>query len=169
MRKIILVLISLFFLTSFAQGLKGGVSKDVIPKGFYGTWGVISKLNSTNNPKIFNYESRDIWVLSGYMASNNSCVLVLENMQSGARSEISIKEKSADGKTLKFQKQKEEKEGSGYVLYIEKVEFTLLGNNFSGTDNYIVEHYDSEKNLTKKDEALYIVKGVRISGTNEIK
>lgn len=169
MRKIILVLISLFFLTSFAQGLKGGVSKDVIPKGFYGTWGVISKLDSTNNPKIFNYESRDIWVLSGYMASNNSCILVLENMQSGARSEISIKEKSADGKTLKFQKQKEEKEGSGYVLYIEKVQFTLLGNNFSGTDNYIVEHYDAQKNLTKKDEALYIVKGVRISGTNEIK
>ena len=169
MRKIIAVLICFLFLGSFAESLKGGVSKDYIPKGFFGSWGVISQLKSSNNPDIFNFESRDVWVLSGYQNLSKANILILENLQSGAKSEITIKDKSVDGHTLKFTRQKETREKTGYAVYREIVEFTLLGNNFSGSDTFIVEHYNTEKKLIKKDEALYKVSGVKISGSTEIK
>ena len=67
--------------------LKGGVVEEYIPEGFFGSWAVISKLESSNNPMYFNYESRDIWTLSGY-----DNVLILENLQSGAWGKIIVKE-----------------------------------------------------------------------------
>ncbi len=159
MKKIFLILISMLFLTVNADVLKGGVSEEYIPKGFFGSWGVISKMNSSNNPIAFNQESRDIWNLSGY---DNT--LILENLESGAHSEIKIKEKVSDNRTLKFSRQKEVKTADGKKIYKETVEFTLLGNNFSGTDDFIIEHYNEENKLIKKDEARYSVAGVRISG-----
>ena len=60
MKKLFLILTMLVFSLCSAETLKGGVSQDYIPKGFFGSWGVISKLNSTDNPRVFNYESRDI-------------------------------------------------------------------------------------------------------------
>ena len=150
----------LFFVVN-AQVLKGGVSEDYIPKGFFGSWGVISKLNNSNNPVIFNYESRDVWMLSGY-----GNVLVLENLESGARSEITIKDKSVDGKTLKFERQKVVQEGGKKVIYKETVSFVLYGNNFSGTDDFVVERYNEQNQFAKKDCAKYSISGVRISGTN---
>lgn len=159
MKKIFLILISMLFLTVNADTLKGGVSEEYIPKGFFGSWGVISKMNSSNNPIAFNQESRDIWNLSGY---DNT--LILENLESGAHSEIKIKEKVSDNRTLKFSRQKEVKTADGKKIYKETVEFTLLGNNFSGTDDFIIEHYNEENKLIKKDEARYSVAGVRISG-----
>lgn len=159
MKKIFLILISMLFLTVNADVLKGGVSEEYIPKGFFGSWGVISKMNSSNNPIAFNQESRDIWNLSGY---DNT--LILENLESGAHSEIKIKEKISDNRTLKFSRQKEVKTSNGKKIYKETVEFTLLGNNFSGTDDFIIEHYNEENKLIKKDEARYSVAGVRISG-----
>lgn len=161
MKKIILSLICLLFLSSYAIGLKGGVSEEYIPKGFFGSWAVISKLDSSNNPTIFNYESRDIWTLSGY-----DNVLILENQQSGARSEIVIKEKSTDGKTLTFKREKTVSPNSAKTIYKETVSFKLMGANFSGIDEFIVERYDSNNKLIKKDIATYHIAGVRISGEN---
>ena len=160
MRKFILLIFSLFFLCADASILKGSVSEEYIPSGFFGSWGVISKLDSSNNPTMFNYQSRDIWTLSGH---NN--VLVLQNLQSGARSEIRIKDKASDGRTLKFEREKIVKQDDlSKVIYREIVSFRLLGNNFSGTDKFIVEEYDKNNSLIKKNEALYIVEGVKISG-----
>ena len=116
-------------------------------------------MNSSNNPVVFNQESRDIWNLSGH-----DDILILENLESGAHSEIKIKEKVSDKRTLKFSRQKEVKTTDGKKIYKETVEFTLLGNNFSGTDDFIIEHYNEENKLIKKDEARYSVAGVRISG-----
>ena len=158
MRKFILTLICLMMFGASAQILKGGVSEDYIPSGFFGSWGVISKLDSSNNAAIFNMESRDVWMLSGH-----GNILVLENLESGARSEIEIKDKNKDGKTLKFERQKTVEKDGNKVIYREIVEFTLLGNNFSGTDDFIVETYDGI-NLIKKDCAKYSVAGVKISG-----
>ena len=87
MKKILSILVLFLFFSANAQMLKGGVSEDYIPKGFFGSWGVISKLNSSNNPTLFNYESRDVWMLSGY-----GNTLILENLESGARSEITVKD-----------------------------------------------------------------------------
>ena len=83
----------MLFLSAHPIALKGGVSEDYIPKGFFGSWGVISKLKTTNNPSLFNRESRDIWSLSGY---NN--VLFLENFETGAKSQIEIQNKERTAK-----------------------------------------------------------------------
>ena len=161
MKKFILILIIFLSLSVSAEALKGGVVEEYIPSGFFGSWGVISKLKSASTPEMFNYESKDIWTLSGY-----SNVLILENLESGARSEITVKEKSLDGKTLKFQRDKIVKEGNNKIIYKETVEFVLSGNNFKGTDNYTVEKYDLKGNKIKSDTAGYVISGIRISGTN---
>jgi len=160
MKKIFLIIFCLFFAFTHAEALKGGVIEEYVPKGFYGSWGVISKLKSTNNPSKFNYESKDIWILSG-----QGNILILQNLESGAYSEITIKEKSIEGKTLKFDRQKTIKTKEGKEIHKEGVIFTLLGKNFSGTDNFIVESYDKNNNLLKTDSALYRVEGVKISGS----
>ena len=110
---------------------------------------------------MFNFESRDVWMLSGY-----GNTLILQNLESGARSEIIVKDKSLDGKTLKFEREKVTKENNRKVIYKETVEFVLLGNNFKGEDNYNVQKYDINNKLIKNDTAKYSVSGVRISGTN---
>jgi len=158
MKKFFLVLFVFLFLNCQAQVLKGSVNEDYIPDGFYGTWGVISKLNDSNNPNLFNSQSKDIWVLSGY-----SNVLILENLQSGARSEIIIKTKEKD--SLKFEREKVVKNNNKKTIYKETVEFILSGDRFRGFDNFVVEDWENNK-LIKKNIAKYSVSGVRISGTN---
>ena len=159
MKKVLLAIISLSFLSASALSLKGGVHEEYIPNGFFGSWGVISKLESSNNPVLFNRESRDIWTLSGH-----SNILVLQNLESGAHSEITIKDKNKDGKTLKFQREKNVDENGIKIKYKEVVSFELFGNNFSGKDKFIVERYDKNNTLIKKDEATYLIEGVKLSG-----
>ena len=161
MKKIILTVFSLLALSATAESLKGGVVEEYIPEGFFGSWGVISKLKTATTPEMFNFESKDVWMLSGYANT-----LILENLESGARSEIIIKEKSLDGKTLKFEREKSVKENNKKIVYTETVEFVLNGNNFKGTDSYKVEKYDTKGNKVKSDKAEYAISGVRISGTN---
>ncbi len=159
MKKILLLLFCFLFIGANCETLKGGVYEEYIPKGFFGSWGVISKLKSATNPARFNYESRDVWMLSG---SGNT--LILENMESGAYSEITIKEKSIEGKTLKFRRTKTVKTKEGKELHTETVVFTLSGKYFSGTDEFAIESYDRENNFLKGDSATYEIKGVKISG-----
>ena len=66
MKKAIFVILVLIFNTLFASAetLKGGTVYDIVPRGFFGTWHVVSKMQSSNNPKIFNKLSVDIWNLS---------------------------------------------------------------------------------------------------------
>ena len=159
MKKILYILVILLFSFSSAQTLKAGIVEEYIPDGFFDSWGVISKLQNSNNLELFNYESKDIWTLSGY---NN--ILILENLESGAYSKIEISEKNQDGKTLKFSRSKTVQEKTGKIIYKETVEFILSGNNFSGKDNFIIEHYNQKNTLVKKDWANYKVSGVKISG-----
>ncbi len=160
MKKFLLILVFLLFLDARALSLKGGVVEEYIPKGFFGSWGVISKLNNSNNPSAFNFESRDIWMLSG-----RGNILILQNLESGAYSEIEIKDKSKDDKILKFTRTKTVVKNGQKIVYHEIVTFKLLGNNFSGSDEFTVEKYEGSK-LIKKDCAVYDIAGVRISGEN---
>lgn len=148
----------ILLLTSFSFGapLKGGVEDTYIPKGFYGSWGVISKLRETSNPSLFNYESRDVWTLSGF--SNK---LILENLESGAYSEILIKEKSLDNKTLNFQREKTTSRNGVKTVFQEKVSFVLNGNNFEGIDSFVIKRYDLIGNHLKTDYANYKCSGVK--------
>lgn len=158
MKKLLFLFFCLLLLPLNAQTLKGGIYEEYIPKGFFGSWGVISKLEQTNNPKLFNYQSKDIWTLSGY---NN--ILILENLESGATSKIEIKNKS-NSNILKFERSKENKQENSKIIYREIVQFKLNGNNFSGSDDFIVEEYDRNNKLIKKNQARYHVEGVKISG-----
>jgi hypothetical protein len=159
MKKTFLILILLFITNVHATTLKGGVLEEYIPKGFYGSWGVISKLQKSNNPTMFNFQSKDIWTLSGY-----GNILILENIESGAISEIKIQEKTTDGKTLKFEREKISRNNNYKLIYKEIVQFKLSGNNFSGTDDFIVEKYDNKNTLIEKNIANYRIEGVKISG-----
>jgi len=160
MKKFLLIVFSFLFFFANAEVLKGGVVSEYIPKGFFGSWGVISKLKSSTNPTKFNYESKDIWMLSG---SGN--ILILQNLESGAYSEITIKEKSIEGKTLKFDRQKTIRTKTGKEIHKETVEFILSGNFFTGYDNFKVESYDRDNSLIKEYSATYNIEGVRISGS----
>lgn len=159
MKKFIFIFLCFIFFSTNAQTLKAGIEETFVPAGFYGSWGVISKLKNCTNPDIFNFESRDIWILSGYGE-----VLVLENIESGAKSEIIMKEKNKDGKTLKFERQKTVVNFDEKIIYKETVTFVLNGNNFSGTDNFVIEKYTKKGSLISKNSANYQVEGVKIAG-----
>ena len=164
--KIFLLIVYFIFNIQFspAETLKGGTTFDAIPKGFFGTWRVISKMQSSNNPTIFNKLSVDIWNLSGALN-----VLVLENAVTGAKSSIQIEPKngSFDGKTLKFQRVKEEKSGKYKYIQRESPEFVLNNNIFKGFDTFIIEKYEDNK-LISKDVVKYVVIGQKISGESKI-
>ena len=161
MKKFIFTFIVLLFFSAYCESLKGGVVKEYIPDSFFGSWAVVSKLQNSTNPSMFNFESKDIWMLSGY-----ANILVLENLESGARSELIVKDKSTDNKILKFEREKTVKESSTTkTIYRENIEFILSDNKFSGTDNYAVEKYKNGSQISK-DNAKYKISGVRISGTN---
>ena len=165
MKKAIFVILVLIFNTLFASAetLKGGTVYDIVPRGFFGTWHVVSKMQSSNNPKIFNKLSVDIWNLS---AMGN--VLILENAMTGAKSSIQMQPNKGayDGKTLKFQRIKEEKEGRYKYIQRESPEFVLDGNVFRGYDTYIIEKYEDNK-LISKDVVKYIEIKKKISGESK--
>ena len=116
MKKIFLAIFLVFILQSFARAevLRGGATYDEIPKGFFGVWHVTSKMESSNNPSLFNKLSVDIWNLSGY-----GNVLILENSMTGAKSSIQVTpQKNYDGKSLKFTRVKEEIQGKTKTVHI---------------------------------------------------
>lgn len=158
MKKIILTLI-LITSSCAAFSLKGSVEQEYIPKGFFGSWVVVSKLNSTNNPSLFNSLSQDIWTLSGH-----DKILVLENKATGARSEIHIKEKpkeSKDGSVLKFKRVKKVNKDNTKIVFRETVSFVLIQDKFKGTDSYVVEKHRNGR-MIEKSEASYSIGGVKI-------
>ncbi len=169
MKKILIVIFLIFLfnvqtskLQTNAEVLRGGASYDEIPKGFFGVWHVTSKMESSNNPPIFNKLSVDIWNLSGY-----GNVLILENQMTGAKSSIQVEpQKSYDGKSLKFTRVKEEIQGKIKTVQKETPEFVLDKNIFRGFDTYIIEKYEDNK-LISKDVVKYKVIGQKISGESK--
>lgn len=163
MKKLFLAAIFIFFLScpSHAEVLKGSASYDAPFKGFFGTWHVTSKIESSNNYSMFNKMSVDIWNLSG---SGN--VLVLENGLTGAVSSVTVENASKfpDGKKLKFTRVKEFTEGNYKYKHIESPEFILEGDIFKGYDTFTVEKYDLNNKLISVDVVKYKVIGQKIAG-----
>lgn len=160
MRKFLLLLFVFFSLNAaFGETLRATVTKDEIPKGFFGTWHVTSKIKETNNRELFNPMSVDIWTLSGF-----GNTLILENVQSGASSSIQIaKGQNLDGKTLKFERRKEDTRGNIKIVQKESPVFKLNGDIFTGEDTFIIERYKNNQ-LFQKDVVKYNVIGQKISG-----
>lgn len=163
MKKFLLIFIFLIFLISpsNSETLRGSTSYDAPFKGFFGSWHVTSKIESSNNYSIFNKMSVDIWNLSGY---NN--VLILENGLTGAISQIKVDNalSNLDGKKLKFTRTKEFEENGFKYKHIEQPEFILDGDIFRGYDTFTIEKYDLKGNLISVDVVKYKVIGQKIAG-----
>ncbi len=151
----------LTFNLSYAETLKASASYDEPMKGFFGTWHVTSKIESSNNYSMFNKLSVDIWNLSGH-----GNVLILENGLTGAKSSIQINGSSdnLDGKKLKFVRVKEYKEGNYKYRHTESPEFILEGNIFRGYDTFKVEKFDLDNKLVSTNIVKYKVVGQKIAG-----
>lgn len=161
--KIILTLLLMLTLTitAFAQQtvLQAGISIDKIPKEFYGTWRVSSKLLSTNNDVIFKDSSIDLWNLS--RAGN---VITLENPFSGAKASISVDE--INGRQIKFKKIGD----YDNKKLTDMVELTLGKETFTGINKLKLDTIsDIDGHVIKSDTATYKLSGEKISGTNVIK
>lgn len=167
MKKILLVFFIYLIMPfgALAETLKGSAILDEIPKGFFGTWHVTSKMVESTNDSMFNPISVDIWNLSGY-----GNVLILENALTGAKSSIQTTpvDKGVEGKVLKFSRIKQEVSGNKKIVHKESPEFVLYGNIFKGYDIFIVEKYENGK-LISKDVVKYKVIGQKISGESKVK
>ena len=161
MKKFLLLLFCLIFtLSANAVSLSGGVSENVIDKGFFGTWHVTSKLIETNSTSEMARLSVHIWNLSG---SRN--VLVLENKFSGARSEIVVDKATVqpDGALLKFKRVSQQGDEANKIVLTEMPEITLKGDIFQGYDTFYIEKYNNGV-LYKKEVVKYKLVGQRITG-----
>lgn len=134
--------------------LKCGVSLDKIPKEFYGTWRVSSKLVSTNSPSLFKETSVDLWNLS--RVGN---VITLDNPFSGAKASISVDEVSDN--LIKFKKIGD----YDSKKLTDTVQMTLGKETFTGV-NYLKMDTISEVDghVIKTETASYKLTGEKISG-----
>jgi hypothetical protein len=155
---IILFFIALSTVQVFANttSLSGGVSATDVLNQFYGTWHVTSKIVETDDPKMFNKFSVDIWELSG-----RGNTLILANPVSGAVSTVNITDRNIEGKTLKFTRVKVEQLGDVKVVYTEIPELTIEGNIFRGFDTYTVERYKNGA-LVKRNVVKYQIVGQKL-------
>jgi hypothetical protein len=133
------------------HSLKGSVSewKD-LPEQFYGTWKVISTVQETNRPDIFEKGSVDIWTFQ-----KRGEVITLINPLTGAKASITVNQ--VQGNTARFTRIKNE----GGIIEIETPEITVDKNTFYGTD-IIKFEYSLKNNLLKSTVGKYKIKGFRI-------
>lgn len=151
----------LFTFTAFAQQtvLKAGVSIDKIPKEFYGTWRVTSKLLTANSDTLFKDSSVDLWNLS--RVGN---VITLENPFSGAKASISVDE--INGRQIKFKKVGD----YDNKKLTDMVELTLSKETFTGINKLKLDTISElDGHVIKSETATYKLSGEKISGTNVIK
>lgn len=161
-KKFLILLLSFVTLSVSAAALKGSVSETKIPKGFFGTWRVTSKLHIATDYSKFNKMSVDVWSLSGY-----DNILILENPLSGATSQIQIEDNNIEGQKLKFTRYKTEREGPYVIKYTEVPEIVLEGEIFKGIDTFTIEKFQNNA-LIEKDVVQYKVVGQKISGESKL-
>lgn len=136
--------------------LKAGVSIDKIPKDFYGTWRVSSKLISTNTDGFFKENNVDLWNLSRV-----GDVITLDNPFSGAHASITVS--NVSGRAIKFQKtgDYDEKKLS------DTVQLVLGKDTFKGTNNLKLNTTSEiDGSIIKTQWAIYNLTGEKISGDN---
>lgn len=160
MKQLLLFLVvtfSLLSLPAFSEGMviQGGVSlSNQVPKGFFGTWKVVSVQTYTNNQKLFTGESTDYWNLSKL-----NDVITLSNPVSGAEASVTLKE--VNGNQIKFVR----KSTSRSEVVEETPSLTLDGENFYGTDKIVIEKYKFGE-LIRTDIVEYRIKAVKVSGNS---
>lgn len=158
LKKFILILIIFAGLSVSAQTLKAGVSKiDNIPNSFYGSWRVQAKIDKQSGNIYFKPVTVDLWNLSRV-----GDVINLNNPFTGASA--SVKLDYVDGNLIRFSKSGEY---DGNKKLTDTVDLKLDGDTFTGVNYLTLETFSVRDNsLIKKDTAIYILKGEKISGTS---
>ena len=141
-----------------AKTLTSGVSMvGNIPNSFYGNWRVIAKIDKQSGSVYFKPNTVDFWNLS-----RNGDVINLNNPFTGASA--SVKLDYVDGNIIRFTKTGEY---DGNKKLTDTVDLKLTGDTFSGVNYLTLETFSTYDNsLIKKDTAIYILKGEKISGTS---
>ncbi len=157
-KKILTLFILLVGLTVSAETLKAGISKiDALPNSFFGSWRVLAKVDKQSGTMNFRPQTVDFWNLSRV-----GDVINLNNPFTGASA--SVKLDYVEGNIIRFTKTG--KYDSNRVL-TDTVDLKLNGNTFTGVNYITLETFSTfDNSLIKKDTALYILKGEKISGTS---
>ena len=159
MRKYLLILFLIFFgLGVKAEPFQAGISVvEAVPNSFYGTWRVVAKVDKHSGSVNFKPQSVDFWNLS---RENN--VINLNNPFTGASA--SVKLDYVEGNLIRFTKTGEYDVNKKLT---DIVDLRLNGDTFTGINQITLETYSMiDNSLIKKDTALYIIKGEKISGSS---
>lgn len=157
MKKFIIFLLLIFGLSVNAETLKAGVSIDNVPNYFYGSWRVVAKVDKQTGNVNFRPQTVDIWNLS-----RNGDVINLNNPFTGASA--SVKLDYVDGNIIRFTKSGEYDNNKKLT---HTVDLKLTGDTFTGVNYITLETFSNFNNsLIKKDTAIYILKGEKISGSS---
>ena len=158
MRKFILILLILLFGFGVqAETLHVGISADSVPNNFYGSWRVVGKVDKQSGTMNFRPQSVDFWNLS-----RRGDVINLNNPFTGASA--SVKLDYVEGNIIRFTK-------TGEYDYNKKltdtVDLKLTGDTFTGVNYITLETFSAiDNSLIKKDTAIYLLKGEKISGSS---
>lgn len=166
LKKIILLcvlMMSLFFINSGyskaedSYTLRAGVSLvEKVPASFMGTWRVAAVIKNTDSPQNFKQTSVDIWNLS-----KKGSVINLSNPFTGAAASINVS--YVDKNSIKFTKV------GNYdnQKLTDTVEIRLNGDSFTGINTLtLVTYSDVDNSVIKTKQAVYQLKGEKISGSS---
>lgn len=158
LKKIFVMLILFIGLPVLAETLKAGISTvDSIPNSFYGSWRVVAKLDKQSGSAYFKPQAVDFWNLS-----RTGNVIYLENPFSGANATVKLD--YVDGNLIRFTKTGDY---DGNKKLTDTVDLKLNGDKFTGVNYITLETFAIRDNsLIKKDTAIYLLAGEKISGTS---
>ena len=158
LKKIFVILILFIGLPVLAETLKAGISTvDSIPNSFYGSWRVVAKLDKQSGSAYFKPQAVDFWNLS-----RTGNVIYLENPFSGANATVKLD--YVDGNLIRFTKTGDY---DGNKKLTDTVDLKLNGDKFTDVNYITLETFSIRDNsLIKKDTAIYLLAGEKISGTS---
>lgn len=157
-KKFAVLFIILMGVSVSAQTLKAGVSLvGEVPDSFYGTWRVAAKIDKQSGNIYFKPVMADIWNLS-----RTGDVINLNNPFTGASATVKLD--YVEGNIIRFTKTGDYDVNKKLT---DTVDLKLVGDTFTGVNYITLETFSTHDNsLIKKDTAIYILKGEKISGTS---
>lgn len=156
LKRLFIILILLCGAFVSAETFKAGVSKvGAVPNSFYGSWRVVAKLDKQSGSVYFKPQAVDFWNLS-----RSGDVINLNNPFTGASATVKLD--YVEGNLIRFTKSGDY---DGNKKLTDTVDLKLVGSTFTGLNYLTLETYSyKDKSLIRKDTAVYILQGEKISG-----
>lgn len=157
LRLLILLCFLLMNTNIFAETLHTGISKvELIPESFYGSWRVVAKIDKQTNGIYFKPQTIDLWNLS-----RTGDVINLNNPFTGASATVKVD--YVEGNLIRFTKIGE----YDNKKLTDTVDLKINGDTFTGINTLSLETYSNiDNSLIKKESAIYIIQGEKISGSS---